>query len=51
MRMVRWICVKDKGEDKVTSKELRETRIDDIISVQQNRLQWYGHVVQKDDND
>ena len=26
--------------------------IDDIISVlQQNRLQWYGHVLQKEDND
>jgi len=25
---------------------------DDIISVlQQNRLQWYGHVLQKEDND
>ena len=27
-------------------------RIDDIILIlQQNRLQWYGHVLQKEDND
>jgi len=26
--------------------------LDDIISVlQENRLRWYGHVLQKDDND
>jgi len=26
--------------------------LDDIISVlQQNKLQWYGHVLQKEDND
>jgi len=26
--------------------------LDDIISVlQQNRFQWYGHVLQKEDND
>jgi len=49
MRMVRWIC-NVKLKDRVSSKELRE--IDDIILVlQQNRLQWYGHVLQKEDTD
>jgi len=52
MRMVRWMCGV-KLQDRVPSKELRETLgLDDIISVlQQNRLQWYGHVLQKKDND
>jgi len=35
------------------SKGLRQRLgLDDIISVlQQNRLQWYGHVLWKEDND
>jgi len=44
MRMVRWMC-DVKVNDRVPSKELR----DDITS--KNRLQWYGHVLQKVDND
>jgi len=51
LRIVRWMCgVTGKVKDRVE----RETRIrlDDIISVlQQNRLQWYGHVLWKEDND
>ena len=52
MRMVRWMCG-IKVEDRFPSKELRErTGIDDIISLlQQNRLQWYGHVLRKEDDD
>ena len=52
MRMVRWICG-IKLQDRVPSKELRERLgLDDIISVlQQNRLQWYGHVLRKEGND
>jgi len=39
-----------KVKDRAPSKELRERLgIDDITLVlQQNRLQWYGHVLQKD---
>jgi len=50
MRMVRWMC-EVKVRDRVPSKELKERLgIDDIILVlQQNRLQWYGHVLQKED--
>ena len=46
MRMVRWMC-NVKVIDRVTSKELRERLgIDDIILIlQQNRLQWYGHML------
>jgi len=42
-----------KLQDRVPSKELRQRLgLDDIISVlQQNRLQWYGHVLRKEDND
>jgi len=42
-----------KLQDRVPSKGLRERLgLDDIISVpQQNRLRWYWHVVQKEDND
>jgi len=46
--------VKDvKVKDRVPSKELRERLgIDDIILIlQQNRLRWYGHVLQKEDTD
>jgi len=52
MRMVRWMC-DIKLKDRVPSKELRaRLGLDDIISVlQQNRLQWYGHVLRKEDND
>jgi len=50
MRIVRWMCGV-KLHDRVPSKELRgRLGLDDIISVlQQNRLQWYGHVLQKGD--
>jgi len=42
-----------KLQDRIPSKGLRERLgLDDIISVlQQNRLQWYGHVLQKEYND
>ena len=52
MRMVRWMCGV-KLHDRVPNKELRgRLGLDDIISVlQQNRLQWYGHVLRKEDND
>jgi len=52
MRMVRWMC-NVKVRDRVPSKEFRERLgIDDIISIlQQNRLRWYGHVLQKEDTD
>jgi len=52
MIMVRWMCG-IKLEDRFPSKELRERLvIDDIALVlQQNRLRWYGHVLQKEDND
>jgi len=52
MRMFRWMCG-IKVKDRVPSKKLRERLgLDHIISVlQQNRLQWYGHVLRKEDND
>jgi len=52
MRMVRWMCGV-KLQDRVPSKELRgRLELDDIISeLQRNRLRWYGHVLQKEDND
>jgi len=52
MRMVRWIC-NVKVKDRVPSKELRERLgIHDIILIlQQKRLRWYGHVLQKEDTD
>jgi len=52
MRMVRWMCGV-KLQDRVPSKELRQRLgLDDIIMVlQQNSLRWYGHVLQKEDND
>jgi len=42
-----------KLQDRVPSKRLVERLgLDDIISVlQQNRLQWYGHVLRKEYND
>jgi len=50
--MVRWMCGV-KQQDRITSKGLRKRLgLDDIISVlQENRLQWYGHVLRKEDND
>jgi len=52
MRMVRWMC-NVKVKDRVPTKELRERLgIDDIILIlQQNRLQWYWHVLRKEDTD
>jgi len=52
MRMVRWMC-NVKVKDRVPSKELRERLgIDDVILIlRQNRLRWYGHVLQKEDTD
>jgi len=52
MRIDRWIC-NVKVKDRVPSKELRERLgIDDIILIlQQNRLQWYGHVLRREDTD
>jgi len=52
MRMVRWMC-NVKVKNRVPSKELRERPgIDDIILIlQQNKLRWYGHVLQKEDTD
>ena len=46
IRMVRWMC-DIKVKDRVPSKELGERLgLDDIILVlQQNRLQWYGHML------
>jgi len=46
IRMVRWMCG-IKLQDRVLSEGLRERPgLDDIILVlQQNRLQWYGHVL------
>jgi len=52
MRMVRWMCdVKVKA--RVPSKELRERLgIDDIIlELQQNRSQWYAHVLRIENYD
>jgi len=49
MRMVRWMYG-IKLQDRVPSKGLRLERpgLDDVILVlQQNRLLWYGHVLQK----
>jgi len=50
MRVVRWMF-NVKIKDRVPSKELRERLgIDDIIFIlQQNRLRWYGHGLQKED--
>jgi len=42
-----------KLQDRIPSEGLRQRLgLDDIISVQQqNRLRWYGHVLQNEDND
>ena len=52
MRIVRWMCGV-KLQDRVPNKELRgRLELEDIISVlQRNRLQWYGHVLRKEDID
>jgi len=52
MVMVRWMCG-IKVKDGIPSKELRgRLGLDDVILVlQQNRLQCYGHVLQKENND
>ena len=52
MRMVRWMCGINL-KDRLPSKELRERLgVDDIaLILQQNRLHWYEHVLQKDDDD
>jgi len=52
MTVVRWMC-SVKLQARVPSTELRERLgLDDIISVlQQKRLRWYGHVLQKEVND
>jgi len=52
LRMVRWMCGM-KLQDRIPSKGLRDRLgFDDIISVlQRNKLQWYGHVLRKEDND
>ena len=51
MRMVRWMCGV-KLKDRLPSKELRERiGVDDIaLILPQNRLRWYGHVLQKEDD-
>jgi len=52
MRMVRWMCGM-KVKDRLPSKELKDRLgLDDTVLVlQQNRLKWYVHVLQKEDND
>ena len=52
MRMVMWMCGV-KLKDRLLSKELRERLgVDDIAFVlQQNGLRWYGHILQKDDDE
>jgi len=48
--MVRWMCGV-KLQDRVPSK-VERLGLQDIISLlQQNRLQWYGNVLRKEDND
>jgi len=50
MRMVRWMCGM-KLQDRISSKGLKERLgLDDIFLVlQQKRLQWYGHVLRKEE--
>jgi len=42
-----------KLKERVSNKELREKlgNVDITSLLLQNRLRWYGHVLQKDDND
>ena len=48
MRMVRWMYGV-KLKDRVSNKELRGI-VDIMLVLQQNRLRWYLHVLQKKDN-
>jgi len=51
MRVLRRMC-NVKVKDRVLSKELRERLgIDIILTLQQNRLRWYGHMLRKEDID
>jgi len=52
MKMVKWMC-NVKVKDTVPNTELTERLgIDDILLIlQQNRLQWYGHMLRKEDID
>jgi len=52
MRIIRWMCG-IKLKDRFPSKELRERLgIDDVALVlRQYKLRWYGHVLQKEDDD
>jgi len=52
MRTVTWMCGV-KLQERIPSKGLRERLgLYEIISVlQQNRLRWYGHMLQKEDHD
>jgi len=52
MRIVRLMCGIEL-KNRVPTEELRERLgLDDLILVlQQNRLQWYGHVLRKEDSD
>jgi len=48
-----WLWEEGCTEDRFPNRELRERLgVDDIVLVlQQNRLRWYGHVLQKEDDD
>jgi len=52
MRMVRWMCG-FKLKDRFPSRNLRERlgMYDTALVLQQNRLQWYEHVLRKEDGD
>jgi len=50
MTMVTWMC-SVKLKDRLPSKLRERLGVDDIALVlQQNRLRWYGHVLQEDDD-
>ena len=53
--MVRWMCgikLKDRFQSKEAEKLRERLDIDDTALVlQQNRQRWYGHVLQKEDDD
>jgi len=52
MRMVRWMCGV-KLKERFPSRNLRERlgMYDTALVLQQNRLQWYEHVLRKEDGD
>ena len=52
MRMIRWMCGVSL-RDRKTSAELRQRMGVEAITdvVRRGRLQWYGHVVRKEEND